>query len=207
MGSNDAPVPLVHSDAWDDALVSLAGGDHPDFDERVVHRHLAGCQRCRGLADPTWWPSTSGALPPAPTDLAGRVVRSVAAADRSGARLAIRAGLMAIGVIALIAAFDDLVAGHDVGVAVHASRHLGAFTAAYGVGLLVVAVRPARARTMLPVSVVLGAALLITAALDVAEGHVPLTDEVSHIPELGSILLLWLLADTHRSSAPLRSGS
>ena len=74
------------------------------------------------------------------------------------------------------------------------SRHLGAFTAAYGVGLLVVAIRPARARTMLPVAAVLAGALLITAVVDMLNGHVPLVGEVQHLPELLSVVLVWLLA-------------
>ena len=62
------------------------------------------------------------------------------------------------------------------------------------VGLLVVVVRPARARAMLPVAAVLAGALAITALVDLARGEVPLMGETSHLPELISVLLLWLLA-------------
>jgi hypothetical protein len=43
------------------------------------------------------------------------------------------------------------------------------------------------------VSIVLAAALSITAVIDLARGVVPLTDEATHIPELISVLLVWLL--------------
>ena len=76
----------------------------------------------------------------------------------------------------------------------HEARHLGAFSVAYAVALLLVVVRPARARAILPVTMVLAAALLITAAIDVVEGHVPLVDEAAHLPELASVALVWLLA-------------
>jgi hypothetical protein len=75
----------------------------------------------------------------------------------------------------------------------HDGRHLGAFSVAYGAALVVVAVRPARARTVLPVSMVLAAALTITAVIDLVRGVVPLVDEATHLPELVSVLLVWLL--------------
>ena len=62
------------------------------------------------------------------------------------------------------------------------------------VGLLVVVARPARARTMLPVATVLAGALFITAVIDLVNGKVPLIDETSHLPELLSVVLIWLLA-------------
>ena len=76
----------------------------------------------------------------------------------------------------------------------HAARHLGAFTLAYAVGLVTVVVRPARARTMLGVGVVLTGALFITGIVDVAQGRVPWLGEAAHIPELISVGLLWVLA-------------
>ena len=87
-----------------------------------------------------------------------------------------------------------LILGDEQDTATHAARHLGAFTAAYGVGLLVVAVRPARARTMLPVAAVLAGAILITAVVDLVEGRVPLVGEARHLPEIISVVLVWLLA-------------
>ena len=81
---------------------------------------------------------------------------------------------------------------------VHATRHLGAFSVAYGVGLLVDAVRPARARTMLPVAAVLSGALLVTAIVDLLQGRVPLLGEATHLPEMISVLLIWMLANPRR---------
>ncbi|MBU6315405.1 MAG: hypothetical protein KGR47_02750, partial [Acidobacteria bacterium] len=53
---------------------------------------------------------------------------------------------------------------------------------------------PARARTMLPVAAVLAGALLISAVIDLADGSIPLVGEATHLPELISVLLIWLLA-------------
>ena len=62
-------------------------------------------------------------------------------------------------------------------------------------------VRPARARTMLPVAAVLAGALLITAVIDLLNGNVPLLGEATHLPELISVFLIWLLAVPSRRRA------
>ena len=73
-----------------------------------------------------------------------------------------------------------------------ATKTRGSVGAAF-VGLLVVAVRPARARTMLPVAFVVASALAVTAVFDAAEGRVTFIAEGRHIPELVSLALVWLL--------------
>ena len=83
----------------------------------------------------------------------------------------------------------------------HAARHLGAFAVAYGVGLLVVVARPARARTMLPVAIVVAAALVIGAVVDLAQRRIPLVEEAAHLPEVVSVGLVWLLAAPSRRPA------
>lgn len=102
--------------------------------------------------------------------------------------------LVVVAVEIIIFSLRALVLGDGDDASVHATRHLGAFTVAYGVGLLGVAVRPARARTMLPVAAVLAGALAITAVVDISVGEVPLVNEASHIPEVISVVLIWLLA-------------
>ena len=99
-------------------------------------------------------------------------------------------------------AVPDLLATGD---AAHSARHLGAFSVAYAVGLIVVVVRPARARTMFHVAIVLAAGMVVTAVVDIAQGRVPLVNEALHIPELFSVLFLWLLARP-RPDAPASAG-
>lgn len=89
----------------------------------------------------------------------------------------------------------DLVAAGGDADAVHGVRHLSAFAIAYGVLLLVVAARPARARTALPVAAVLAGALAITAVADLVTGRVPLLGEALHLPEVVSVVLVWILAN------------
>ena len=65
---------------------------------------------------------------------------------------------------------------------------------AYGIALMVIVYRPSRARAFLLVTMLLATSLVITAIVDVAQGHIPLSGEVIHVPEVLSLLLVWLLA-------------
>lgn len=189
---------IVDCERWQTAISARADGEDPGVDERLLSAHLAGCGRCRsfeaavgGIVDGTAEANRrrlavhDAAVMP---DLARPVSRLNAMADRASRWGVVRALLLVVAVEVIVlsapALFDS--ANHD-------GRHLGAFSIAYGVALAVVAVRPARARTVLPVSIVLAGALLITAVIDLARGVVPLTDEATHLPELFSVLLVWLL--------------
>lgn len=128
-------------------------------------------------------------------DLSRRVARLAAIADRAASWSAVRVLLAVVAIEIIVFSFPDLVLGEDSGAAAtHTARHLGAFTVAYAVALLVVVVRPARARAVLPVAAVLSGALLIGAIVDLVQGRVPILDEATHLPELFSVLLLWLIA-------------
>ena len=139
-------------------------------------------------------------MAPAPSmpDLSRRVSKLNAIADRASAWGVVRVLLVVVAVEVIVLSLPALLLGEGEANA-HEARHLGAFSVAYGVALLVVAFRPARARTILPVAAVLAGALLITAVVDLVNGNVPLLEEATHLPELISVVLVWLLA-----AAPLR---
>lgn len=122
------------------------------------------------------------------------MARLAAIADRAATWSIVRALLAVVAVDILVFSLPALVLGDERETSAHAARHLGAFTVAYAVGLLVVVVRPARARTMLAVAAVLAGALLVTAVVDLANGRVPLVDEAQHLPEVLSVVLVWLIA-------------
>jgi hypothetical protein len=128
------------------------------------------------------------------------VVAAVVAADRAGVPRWIRVGLFMSAGFILALAVPSLLEHGENG---HASRHVGAFAVSYAVAVLVVAVRPARSRTVLPAAVVLAGALVITAVIDLSRGVIPLVDESLHLPELASAGLLWL---TVRASRPRPAG-
>jgi predicted anti-sigma-YlaC factor YlaD len=186
----------VECTRWREAVSARLDGEDPGIDPALVDAHLARCPGCRAFAsaaDEARRTQRVGVAPDVP-DLSRRVRKAVALADRASRWSVVRALLVVVAVQIIGFSLPALIFGDEQETATHAARHLGAFTAAYGVGLLVVAIRPARARTMLPVAVVLAGALLITAVVDMANGHVPLVGEVQHLPELLSVVLVWLLA-------------
>jgi predicted anti-sigma-YlaC factor YlaD len=188
---------------WHDAISARLDGEHPGVDDALLDAHLRRCLDCRAFVDAAsalHGPVRIAEAAPMP-DLSRQVRKAVAVADRAS-RWSLARALLAVVAIEIIAfSFPALIFGNEQDTSAHAARHLGAFTAAYGVGLLVIVVRPARARTMLPVAAVLAGALAITAVVDLAERRIPFANEVQHVPELASVVLIWLLAAPARPSA------
>jgi predicted anti-sigma-YlaC factor YlaD len=181
---------------WRDAISACLDGEDPGLEPALVDAHLARCARCRSFAADVTAARPGqriGEADPVP-DLSWRIRRAVAASDRAAHWGVTRALLVVVAAEIIAFSLPALILGDEHDTAAHAARHLGAFTAAYGVGLLVVAARPARARTMLPVTIVLAGALLITAVVDLVNGRIPLVGEAQHLPELLSVVLVWLLA-------------
>ncbi|MFN8023818.1 MAG: zf-HC2 domain-containing protein [Acidimicrobiales bacterium] len=175
---------------WQTAISARADGEDPGVTERLLDAHLATCPSCRSFAAAIDGSRRRLVVQPAPVmpDLSHQVSKLNAVADRASRWGVVRALLLVVAAEVIVLSAPSLFdsANHD-------GRHLGAFSVSYGVALAVVAVRPARARTVLPVSMVLAGALTITALVDLARGVVPLVNEATHLPELLSVLLVWLL--------------
>lgn len=181
---------------WQEAISARADGEDTGVDVRLLDAHVGRCAACAAFAATIAASRGAARLQAAPSvpDLAGRVARLSAIADRAGSWGVVR-GLLAVVAVQIIAfSFPALVLGDEQDTAAHAARHLGAFTVAYAVGLLVVVARPARARTMLPVAAVVSGALLIGAVVDLVRGRVPIVGEMLHLPEVISVVLVWLIA-------------
>jgi predicted anti-sigma-YlaC factor YlaD len=182
---------------WREAISARADGERVGVDERLLDAHLATCQDCRGYATAVHTSRRPRPVPTPPPELARRVSRLAAAADRAATWSIVRALLAVVAVEIIVVSIPALL-GNERATSTHAARHLGAFAVAYGVGLLVVVARPARARTMLPVAAVLAGALVITSLVDLAQRRVPLIDEATHLPEIVSVVLVWLIAGPAR---------
>lgn len=192
---------------WQEAISALADGEDAGIDATLVSAHLARCAECSDYE--ARCRSGRGAIAPVPEmpDVAPEVVRSARRADRDSRPWWVRPILAVLAVEILVMSVPSLLAVSSDDGAAHDARHLGAFTAAYAVGLLVVLVRPARARTMLPVSIVLAGALVITAVVDLVQGRVPLFSEARHLPEVLSVPLTWMLAAPRASRSADRQPS
>lgn len=180
---------------WQEAVSARADGEDPGIDERLLAAHLARCAACSGFAtavDGSRRRLSLHVAEPMP-DLSRRVAKANALLDRAGKWSIVRALLVVVAAEIAITAGPALLLGRGETDA-HDARHLGAFSIAYAVALLVVAVRPARARTVLPVAAMLAGALMVTAIVDIASGTIPLVNETSHLPELISVVLVWMLS-------------
>lgn len=187
-------------DRWQEALSAQADGEDPGLDERLLDAHLARCPTCVAFAaaiDGSRRRAAVREAEPLP-DISRRVVKANAILDRAGTWGIVRALLFVVAAEIIVLSAPALVLGEGDSAA-HDARHLGAFSVAYAVALIVAAVRPARARTVLPVAAVLAGALAVTAVGDIVAGTIPLMNEATHIPELISVVLVWLLASpSHR---------
>jgi predicted anti-sigma-YlaC factor YlaD len=184
---------------WREAISARLDGEALGVDERLLEAHLERCPACRRFAAASPLTILPRPAPTVPSDLPRRVSRLAAAADRAATWSVVRV-LLAVVAIEIIVVSVPALLGDEAETSTHAARHVGAFAVAYGVGLLVVVVRPARARTMLPVAAVLAGALAIGSVVDLIERRIPLIDEASHLPELVSVVLVWLIATS--SSRP-----
>lgn len=204
------PTDLDCADAIE-AISAHADGEQSPVADTHLARHLIGCASCREFESETGLGRRSLILGPAPEipDLSVSVTRANASAERrNGWSLTrILLALVALSVIAL--SVPGLLLGEDGSAPSHEARHLGAFSMAYGIALLVIVYRPSRARAFLLVALVLAMALFITAVADVLVGHIPLVGELIHIPELLSVFLVWDLArrqPQHWSTASVVAG-
>jgi predicted anti-sigma-YlaC factor YlaD len=185
----------MNCEPWQLAISALIDGEDPGIEPRLIEAHLDNCPECRRFHAISEMGRRTARLQPAQQmpDLSKKVSKLNATIDRAANLSIARVLLALVAIDVFFFAIRDLLSD-DVDATAHASRHLGAFSIAYGVGLLVVVARPARARTMLPVAAVLAGALLVTAVVDLLNGAVPLIGEATHLPELISVLLIWMLA-------------
>ena len=180
---------------WKDAISARADGEESPIDERLLEAHLASCASCRAYADdlPRLRRASLDVAEPI-EDLSGRVVKAVRLADRGSVWWVLRLGLGIVAVQVLALSAPALLLGHSAGSDRHVARHLGSFAVAYAIGLLVVALRPAKARGMLPPAASLAGCLAVTAVIDIFQGRVPAATEFHHLPEIFGLVLVWLLA-------------
>lgn len=196
----------MSGDKYRDAISAWADGEDPGMPIAEIEEHLRTCESCRefsnrahelrrrlGMYD-------AGRVP----DLSRKVVDTVAKDDRSRGHWLTRWLLVATAAGIAAAAVPDFLAG---GANAHAMRHVGAFHLAYAIGLVGVALRPARARTMLGVAVVLVGALVATTVLDVVRGYALLLDESVHLVEVASAFLVWRLTKPATGMRQLPQGA
>jgi predicted anti-sigma-YlaC factor YlaD len=180
------------------ALSARLDGEDPGLAPAAVEAHLEGCPRCRDFAREVsraraLAPVPAGTAPPAAADRAGAVTAAAGRVDRGGVWWLLRALLGVVALGYLVTAVPELLFSNEPHHA-HLARHLGAFEAAYGVALLFVAVRPAKARAMVPFTVALAAVMGVVMVVDLLNGEAAPLTELSHVLEVAGLVLVWALA-------------
>lgn len=176
------------------AVISAQATPDPAGD-RTVQAHLARCETCRRFQQTIDTPTSFGTICFLPLDAhASRRRTAFDAVVGRISRFHVAQTLLAVVAVEIVAfSLKDLftATATDGG---PVSRHLAAFTLAYAVALLVVVARPARARNIMPITIVVASGLAITATVDIARGRVPLLGEATHLPVLISAGLVSTIA-------------
>lgn len=181
----------MECDQWQEAIGAILDGEDPGMSRALVDAHVDRCPACQQFREYSHDLRRAQVREAtSQPDLAPAVVKSAKLLDGTRTWSIARVVLAICAIEVIVLSIGDL---FGVG-ASHETRHLGAFTIAYAAVMIVVVIRPARARAMLPVALMLGFALLLTALFDLFTGHVPLVNEVLHVPELISVVTIWLLA-------------
>lgn len=184
-----------------DEISARADGEDPGISDAEIDRHIAECPSCREFAESTYDLRRRLTMVEyrTPPDMSRRLVHSIGRDERRRSSAVIRGLLTACAVVMIAVAVPGFVST-DVGL--HSLRHVAAFRLAYAIGLLGVVVRPARARTMFHVSVVLVTALIATSVVDMFRGSLELLPESLHLVQILAAVLLWLLTKPQQDSIP-----
>jgi predicted anti-sigma-YlaC factor YlaD len=186
-----------------DAISATLDGEDPGLDQATVDAHVDGCEACQGY--------TAGATA---LNRSVRVRSAEAVPDLTAAILGrrrtepqvveppawARYGLLTVALTVLILSVPSLVTGTGP----HDGRDLAAFEVALCAALLVVVWQPRRAAGLVPMAVTLAVASLISVAVDVLNGEVPIVAEANHVLVLVGLGLLWAMAHPgdRRSTTP-----
>ena len=183
------------------ALSAALDGEDPGLPNLVVDTHLDGCASCR-----TWSAEV------ADFHRSLRVGPAAIEVDRTDAILTAlpRRGVIPgrddrtrslqwvtvfVAIVQLAGAIPMLL-GHGDEMHGHFARHIGVFTAAMAIGLLVVARRPDRARAILPMLAVLVAGLVWSCLDDLLSGRPVPGSAIAHGLDVAALGVVWLLAHT-----------
>lgn len=189
----------MNCNEWNEAITALATGSATRFDTDEIRAHADRCPTCRDHRDAL----LRGSAPPPPSpDLAAEVVKAARRFDRAAVAPLLRAALVVTGVVMLAVHLPELFRGGDHDTAEHVARHAAVCPVAFAIALGAVAVRPTRARGLLPVTAALAAALLVTAAIDISRGVTPIMAETDHLTEVVGAVLVWLTARSVSHPAP-----
>lgn len=187
-------------------LSARLDGELSPIDDQSLDTHVAGCSGCAGHVRRLETVHARMRVRPAEAvpDLTEPILATALASRRSPAqrrwrwRWLAEIGMAQVAVAA--AAVTQLLVAlplffvSDGAAAAHASRELGAFSVAFGIGLLVVVWQPRRASGLLPMAGALVATMLLAGVADLVSGAAAPAEELLHVSELVGLAGLWAMA-------------
>jgi predicted anti-sigma-YlaC factor YlaD len=187
------------------ALSARLDGEAPPAPAAEIDAHTASCTRCQAwLAGAERLDHLVKAAPRVAPDLTAGVLAAVAddrrrraATEPEARRQLLRVAVGLLAVAQLASAVPGLFGVEGA----HATREMACFDIAVAVGFALAALRPERARALVPVALVLALCLAVTSAVDVANGRTGAVHEIGHLAAVVQAAALWALGrGTHRST-------
>ncbi len=172
-------------------------GEQPTLSEPMVTDHLAACTKCRLWSADVTSLHRGLRVQEAPTE-PDRTEAILAALPTRGpvhderVRL-LRLVTAVIAMVQLVASIP-LLFGTDHEMHGHLARHVGAFSVALAVGLLIVAWRPERARGTLPILAVMVVGLVWSCLGDLLAGHPLPGSAIAHAADVAGLATVWFLS-------------
>lgn len=183
----------MECELWQDAISAMIDGEDCGHPVHEIELHLSECSACFNFAEFAHHSRRSSIRSAEPVPDLSAVITKKARIVSGFSRWTFTRVVLAVCALEVIVfSVPDLLGSGSQ--SAHDARHLGSFSIAFGVALLVAAVKPTRARMMMPIALVLAVALMIGAVVDLVNGQIPLVGEARHLPEIVSVGLLWLLA-------------
>ena len=191
-----------------EALSALIDGEDPGATVDDIAIHLAGCGACATWQQELQARPSVASMAAAPGEhvlpaVLSALSRERAAVEEERERRALapwRIGLVVVALVQPLLVLPSLVSAQWLGHA-HDAREIASWHLALAVGFVFAAHRPARAWGMLPVVTALVAALMVTAAIDMASGDVALASELAHAVDVAGLACLWALSSRMQTPA------
>jgi predicted anti-sigma-YlaC factor YlaD len=190
-----------------DAFSAELDGESSPQSRALLDDHLADCPACVAWADAAHEVTRRvrlGAAEDVP-DLTAKVLAALGSPSGRPRRtpwwrrgVTARVALAVLAIAQFVVTFPELWLGHDADTATHPAHELGSLGAAFAVGLGAAALRPARARALVPIVGAGGLALLATAIADLISRRTVISDELPHLIVVAGWLVLLGLAAIER---------
>jgi predicted anti-sigma-YlaC factor YlaD len=210
---------IVNCQSAREAISALLDDEDPGIPGWVIDDHLEHCAACRRWQSEAHAVTRTARLGPVrpinvgSDELISAVLEHSRPPRRPTSLTWARAGLVAVGAAQVAITAPLLLFGRDHAAPEHVAHEVGAFAIALGVGFLVAAWKPDRARGMQAVVGVTATLLVVTALLDLLHGRTDVGDEAPHLLAVAGWLLLSRVAvatpsptsDPNWSLAPVRA--